>query len=138
MAPFPNVFGGGQSQADSHTFVLPRQISVDPARRAAAYEFISSLLKDSLVWAHGGHIPAYLSVATSAAYQQLKPQSNYAGVATNTVIDPPAWFSGSGSEFETVVSSALQAALEGQLSSAQSIQQFSAGTQQLLNIPSPV
>jgi multiple sugar transport system substrate-binding protein len=138
MAPFPNVFGGGQSQADSHTFVLPRQISLDPARRAAAYEFISYLLKDSLVWAHGGHIPAYLPVATSSAYQQLKPQSNYAQVASNVVIDPPAWFSGSGSEFETVMSSALQASLEGQLSATQAVQQFSTGTQQLLDIPSPV
>ncbi len=138
MAPFPNVFGGGQSQADSHTFVLPRQISVDPARRAAAYEFISFLLKDSLVWAHGGHIPAYLPVATSSAYQQLKPQSNYAQVAANVVIDPPVWFGGSGSEFETVISSALQASLEGQLSASQAVQQFSNGTQQLLNIPAPI
>ncbi len=138
MAPFPNIFGGGQSQADSHTFVLPRQISVDPARRAASYEFISFLLKDSLVWAHGGHIPAYLPVATSSSYQQLKPQSNYASVAANTVIDPPAWFSGSGSEFEIVVGAALQASLQGQLSAPQAVQQLSTGTQQLLNIPSPV
>jgi multiple sugar transport system substrate-binding protein len=138
MAPFPNVFGGGQSQADSHTFVLPHQAVVDPARRAASYEFISFLLKDSLVWAHGGHIPAYQPIATSSAYQQLKPQSNYAQVATNVVIDPPAWFSGSGSEFETVMSSALQASLEGQLSTSQAVQQFSAGTQQLLDIPSPI
>ena len=138
MVPFPNIFGGGQSQADSHTFVLPHQASVDPTRRAAAYEFISFLLKDSLVWAHGGHIPAYLPVATSTAYWQLKPQSNYAGVAANSVIDPPTWFSGSGSEFETVVSTALQASLEGQLTVTQAVQQFSTGTQQLLNIPSPV
>lgn len=138
MVTFPNVFGGGQSQADSHTFVLPRQTSVDPARRSAAYQFISFLLKDSLVWAHGGHIPAYLPVATSTDYLQLKPESNYAGAASNSVIDPPAWFSGSGSEFETVVSTALQASLEGQLSTTQAIQQISTGTQQLLNIPSPI
>lgn len=138
MAPFPNVFGGGQSQADSHTFVLPRQASVDPERRAAAYQFISFMLKDSLVWAHGGHIPAYLPVANSSAYQQLKPESNYAGVASSTVIDPTAWFSGSGSEFETVVSTALQASMEGQLSAVEAVRQISTGTQQLLDTPSPV
>jgi len=138
MAPFPNIFGGGQSQADSHTFVLPHQAAVDQARRAASYKFVSFMLQDSFVWAHGGHIPAYLPISTSTAYEQLKPESNYADVAANTVIDPLAWFSGSGSEFETVVSTALQASLEGQLTTTQTVQQFSTGIQQLLSIPSPI
>ncbi len=138
MVPFPNIFGGGQCQADSHTFVLPRQASVDPARREASYLFISSLLKDSFVWAHGGHIPAYLPVATSQEYKNLKPQSNYAGVAANVVVDPTAWFSGSGSEFESVVSAPIQASFQGQLTPQQALAQLKASVQKLLNTPSPV
>ena len=73
------------------------------------------MLKDSLVWAHGGHIPAYQPVTQSSAYQQLKPQANYAAEAQYVVYDPPAWFSGSGSQMETEAGGLFQAVMGGQL-----------------------
>src|SRR5947209_19546099 len=79
MVPFLNIFGGSQTEGDSHSFIRPRQTVPDSVRRAATLAFISFMLKDTFTWAQGGHIPAYLPVATSGAYKNLKPQSNYAG-----------------------------------------------------------
>jgi multiple sugar transport system substrate-binding protein len=138
MVPFPDVFGNTQTWGDSHSFILPRQAYPDHSRTVATYTFISSMLKDSLTWAKGGHIPAYLPVTTSDPYQKLKPQSNYAEAAKNVTVDPPAWFSGAGSDFETLADSVFGAVVLGQLTPKQAIQQFRAGVQRLLNTPSPV
>src|SRR5437868_2045632 len=93
MTLFPNIFGNHTTQADSHTFVLPKPSVVDQQRLAGSLEFISFMLKDSMVWAQGGHIPAYQPVVKSTAYQQMKPQANYAAQAQSVVYDPSAWFS---------------------------------------------
>jgi multiple sugar transport system substrate-binding protein len=135
MAPFPKLYDTYRVQADSHAFVLPHQLAVDPARRAGALEYISYMLKNSQNWAAGGHIPAYLPVTESTAYKQLKPQSNYAGVAADAVLDPTAWFSGSGSELENQAGAAFQGVFTGAMSPAQALQQFKAAIQKLLDIP---
>jgi multiple sugar transport system substrate-binding protein len=135
IVPFPNVFGGNQAQADRHSFVIPR--GIDAARREEAIKFISSMLKSSLTWAEGGHIPAYQPVATSAEYKKLKPQSNYAGVADDVVLDPLAWFSGSGSQMEIQASATFQAVMAGQLTPAQGLQKFKADLRTLIEAPKP-
>src|SRR5699024_4137701 len=53
----PTLFGTPAVYADSHAFVLPHQSNPDEAKRRAAYEFMSTLLKDSIEWAGAGHIP---------------------------------------------------------------------------------
>jgi multiple sugar transport system substrate-binding protein len=137
MVPFPLVFDTYHAQADSHTFVLPRQIAVDPASRAAALEFISFMLKDSYTWSQGGHVPAYLPVTESNQYKSLKPQSNYASVAADVVVDPNAWFSGSGSELETQAGAAFQTVLNGQAKPTQGLRQFRQAIQKLLSVKLP-
>ena len=137
MAPFPLIYDQYHAQADSHTFVLPRQSSVDPVSRAAVLQYIGFMLKDSYTWAQGGHVPAYLPVTDSTSYKSLKPQSNYASVAPNVVIDPPAWFSGSGSRLENDAGTAFQLALNGQGTPAQSISQFRTDMKNLLAIKLP-
>ena len=77
-------------------------------RLDAAIEFIAGMVKRSDTWVLGGHVPAYKPVFDSQKYQDLKPQSNYASAANNVVYDPLAWYSGSGSNFETVAGSAFQ------------------------------
>lgn len=138
MVPFPNVFGTSHAQGDSHAFVLPRQLTVDPVRRAAALEFISFMLKASQTWAQGGHIPAYQPVATGDAYKSLKPQSNYASVAADVVIDPIAWFSGSGSDLETQAGGAFQPVLAGLSTPKQGVAQFRAAMEKFLKITPPI
>jgi multiple sugar transport system substrate-binding protein len=138
MVPFPHVFGTYRAQADSHAFVLPRQLAVDPVRRAASLEFISFMLKDGQTWAQGGHIPAYLPVANSDTYKNLKPQSNYASVAADVVVDPIAWFSGSGSDLENQAGGAFQPVLTGLATPKQGVAQFRAAMEKFLKIPPPV
>jgi multiple sugar transport system substrate-binding protein len=139
MLPFPNVFGENHtSQADRHTFVIPKRSSRDPRGMEAALQFVSSMLKSSLIWAKGGHIPAYLPVAESEEYRKLKPQSNYVEVADNVVLDPEAWFSGSGSTMEQRASAAFQAAMAGRLEPKQAIADVRAMLQKMVNTPKPL
>jgi multiple sugar transport system substrate-binding protein len=137
MVSFPQIFDNNATQADSHTFVLPHQIALDPAGRAAALKFISFMLNDSYAWSQGGHIPAYLPVAESDQYKNLKPQSNYASEADHVVVDPTAWFSGSGSAMETQAGGAFQPVMAGQYTPAQGVEQFRATVQKFLNMKLP-
>ena len=137
MVPFPLVYDKYRAQADSHAFIMPRQSVANPAQRDASLEFIRFMLNDSYTWAQGGHIPAYQPVAESAQYKSLKPESNYASVAADVVVDPSAWFTGSGSQFETHVSAAIQTVLNGQASPKQGVAQFRAAVLKLLAVKVP-
>jgi multiple sugar transport system substrate-binding protein len=138
MVPFPNIFGGMQTWADSHSLIFPRGSTSDPAKKALAYLFATSLLKNSLTWAKGGHVPAYLPVTQSTAYKALKPQSNYASDAGEAVLDPAAWFSGAGSQFEIVAQNVFSVALSGEKSASAALQEFRNSIQALLNQPVPL
>ena len=116
MQPFPALFGPAAAQADSHTFILPKRLSADPEKVSMALTMIRSLLGQSLTWAEGGHIPAWLPVRDSAAYKKLKPQSNYESVANYAVYDPPAWYSGSGSDMENYLGEPLGTLMLGGMS----------------------
>jgi multiple sugar transport system substrate-binding protein len=117
MQPFPAVFGANDvAWADSHTFVIPRQPSADPEKLSMSLTMIRTLLGQSLIWAEGGHIPAWLPVRATAAYKALKPQSNYEAVANRAVYDPPAWYSGAGSDMENYAGGAIGAVMAGGLS----------------------
>lgn len=112
MAPIPTMFDKQAEQGDSHTFVLPRSDRTD-AQTQRAMGFIKSMLDQSLTWAKGGHIPAYLPTLNSTAYQDLKPQSNYAAAADTVVYDASAWYSGSGSNFENIVGAQIGLVQQG-------------------------
>jgi multiple sugar transport system substrate-binding protein len=112
MVPVPTLFDHAATQADSHTFVLPA-MPRDEGQTQRAMGFIKSMLDQSLTWAKGGHIPAYLPTLNSAEYKALKPQSNYASAADVVVYDPPAWYSGSGSNFENVVGAQIGLVQQG-------------------------
>lgn len=124
MQRFPALFGSGAAQADSHTFVIPKQPSADPEKLSLTLTMIRSLLGQSLTWAEGGHIPAWLPVRNSAAYRKLKPQSNYESVADQVVYDPPAWYSGSGSDMENYAGGPIGTVMLGSLAPAAAYQQM--------------
>lgn len=138
MQPFPTVFGHKASQADSHTFVLPVQPNHDPQRTEMSLTFIRSLLGQSMTWASGGHIPAWLPVRHSAAYHKLKPQSNYASVANHAVYDPPAWYSGSGSNMEVFAGGAIAGVMTGTSTPTAAYDQMHSSLVALSKQPSPV
>lgn len=127
MALFPNVYGGESGyagQADSHTLVVPKQPAHTEEHLDRALTFAKSMLDQSKTWAAGGHIPAWLPFRDSAAYKNMKPQSAYASAADTAVYDPDGWFSGSGSDFETVMGSAIGATLAGQASPKSALAQM--------------
>jgi multiple sugar transport system substrate-binding protein len=140
MTLFPNVFGGNKYavQADSHTLLIPAARGNDPARTDRALTFIRSILDQSLTWAQGGHVPAWLPVAQSAEYKQLKPQSNYAAAAAAAVLDPPAWYSGSGSNFEIITGSAIATVRTGQSPPQAAVAAMRSGLQTYAKTPPPV
>ena len=137
MAPIPTLYDRPASQADSHTFVLPKKDRTREQRKQAM-GFIKSMLEQSMTWAEGGHVPAYRPIADSAEYKKLTPQAHYASAAENAVYDPPAWYGGSGSTFENIVGAQL--GLVQQLSStpAQARQSIIDQLQVYLDTPSPL
>ncbi|MGA8115384.1 MAG: extracellular solute-binding protein [Actinocatenispora sp.] len=139
MTRIPNVFGGRYTcQADSHSFVLPRDAGRDPDRRRRTLRFIRTLLDHSDTWAQGGHIPAWLPYRHSAPFRTLQPQADYAGVANSVQYDPPAWYSGSGSDFENIMGFAVGAVAAGQLTPAVAVDQITTKLTKYAETPTPV
>jgi multiple sugar transport system substrate-binding protein len=140
MTLFPNLYGGSKYavQADSHTLVIPRQPSVDAARLDRSLLLVKSMLDQSKTWAEGGHVPAWLPFRDSAEYKALTPQSNYASAAEGAVYDPPAWYSGSGSNFEIITGSAIATVLGGQQSPTAALNQMRDQLTNLSTTASPI
>lgn len=134
----PNLFGTPAAYGDSHAFVLPRQANVDPQRRRETYRFIADILKGSFAWAEAGHIPAYQPIVESSEYQALLPQAHYAEAAEMVTYDPAAWFSGSGSDFQSYFMETVQNVYLGKETSANGLAAFVKRLNALLAKPNPV
>jgi multiple sugar transport system substrate-binding protein len=133
----PTLYGTPAVYADSHSFVLPHQSAADPHRRDLAYRFVADMLAGSFGWAEAGHIPAYLPVTESPAYDELVPQAHYADAATHVVYDPTAWFTGSGSNFQGEFGAAVQNVLLSGDDPAAAIDRFENRVNALLAQPNP-
>jgi multiple sugar transport system substrate-binding protein len=137
IVPVPTLYDKPATQADSHTFVLPKKDRT-PEERKQAMLFIRSMLDQSLTWAKGGHIPAFQQVARSSAYKALTPQSDYASVASSAVYDDAAWYGGSGSTFENIVGAQLGLVQQLSLSPQEALQSIKSQLRVYLNTPSPL
>lgn len=137
MVPIPTLYDKAASQADSHTFILPRKNRA-PEEKLQAMKFIRSMMDQSLTWAKGGHIPAYLPVADSAAYKALRPQADYAAAAETAVYDDPAWYGGSGSTFENIVGAQLGLVQQLAITPRQALDAIKNQLRVYLDTPSPL
>ncbi|WP_226961773.1 MULTISPECIES: extracellular solute-binding protein [Streptomyces] len=137
-APFVQIFDQPAVNADSHSYVLPRQERVDEGRRREAHRFVATMLKASYTWASAGHIPAYQPVIEDERYAELDPQASYAGAAEVAVLDPPNWFAGSGSNFQNQMTQPMTAALMGNMSPESAVEQMISASQSMLDDPNPV
>jgi len=137
IAMIPPVFGTKTAYADSHSFVLPHQSQPDTGQRDLVYRFVADMLKGSFGWAEAGHIPAYLPVTESPKYAKLLPQAHYAEAAKYVRYDPPAWFTGSGSNFQSQFGAAAQPALLAGGSAADAITRFEGAVKSFLAQPNP-
>jgi multiple sugar transport system substrate-binding protein len=114
VVPFPPILGAKQvAYADSHSLIIPKNPARSPQRTADAVAFIKGLLDRSSIWAHGGHIPAWLPIQTSKAFLDQKPQSNYIQAAFKAVYDPPGWYTGAGSDFQNAMGAVITNVLAG-------------------------
>ncbi|MCF3139482.1 extracellular solute-binding protein [Paenarthrobacter sp. AR 02] len=137
-ATIPTLYGTPASYADSHSFVLPRQLNHNEDKRRDVYKFVTDVLKGSLSWAEAGHIPGYQPVVQSQAYRDLTPQIHYANAADIIAYDPEAWFSGSGSDWQTYFAENVQNVLLGRDKAAAGWDAFEQRTNTLLSRPNPV
>jgi multiple sugar transport system substrate-binding protein len=137
MVPVPQLFEKPANQADSHTFVLPKK-NRTPEQRKQAMGFIKSMLDQSYTWAQGGHVPAYMPLRNSQKYKALEPQADYAQAATRAVYDPEAWYSGSGSTFETIAGAQMALVQQGSLSPSAALKSISDQLQVYLRTPTPL
>jgi multiple sugar transport system substrate-binding protein len=137
MVPVPTLFDKPVAQADSHTFVLPR-MNRSEEQLTQAMRFIKAMLDQSMTWAQGGHVPAYLPTLQTQAYKNLTPQSNYAAAADTAVYDSPAWYSGSGSNFENVVGAQIGLVQQGLASPAAALAGARSQLLTYANTPSPL
>src|SRR5688500_19936485 len=64
-ATIPTLYGTPAAYADSHSFVLPRQLNVDETKHRDVYKFVIDVLKASLSSVDDGHIRAYQPVSQS-------------------------------------------------------------------------
>ncbi|WP_233580732.1 extracellular solute-binding protein [Streptomyces triticirhizae] len=137
-APFVQIFDQPAVNADSHSYVLPRQERVDEGRRREAHRFVATMLKASYTWASAGHIPAYQPVIEEDRYAELDPQASYASASEVAVLDPPNWFTGSGSNFQNQMTQPMSAALMGNMSPESAVEQMISASQSMLDDPNPV
>jgi len=137
MAPIPTLYDKPAAQADSHTFILPKKDRT-PEQRKQVMGFIKSMLDQSMTWAQGGHVPAYLPVANSSAYHKLVPQAHYASAAQHAVYDDPAWYGGSGSTFEGIVGAELGLVQQLAATPAQARASITSQLKIYLDTPSPL
>ena len=135
---FPDLFGNQRTRGDSHCYVFPHQRDRDPETTRASVEYVAWMLKNSLTWAGGGHIPAYQPVVESPEYDALHPQAEYRDAAEDVVFEPEAWFSGSAGRFQDEVSGTLSTLHTGSQTPEQVLEEFKQRVRSLITIPSPV
>jgi multiple sugar transport system substrate-binding protein len=139
VAPVPNLFGGTyHCFADSHALILPRNARRDAQRRDESLTLVRGLLDNSLIWAKGGHIPAFREVQDSAAFRKMQPQAQYVPAAKAAIYDPAGWYSGAGSDFENIMGFAVSAVEAGQLHPAAAIAQLRQKLADYASKPAPV
>ena len=83
-------------------------------------------------------MPAWRPVQTGAEFKELDPQSNYTEAAFNAVYDPPGWYTGAGSDFQTAMGSVVASVLSGQTSPKDGVSAMASSLKQFSTARSPV
>jgi multiple sugar transport system substrate-binding protein len=136
VAPLPKFYADQDMWADSHGFAIPNNAKkpIPQERLSGVLDFVAYVQKNSMTWAEGGHIPAYLPTVNSAKYKALKPNSDYATVAAqNVAFDPAGWYSGAAGPLQAVSAKYFPAAIQGQLSVDRAISMFETEANKLMS-----
>ncbi|TPQ15528.1 extracellular solute-binding protein [Streptomyces sporangiiformans] len=138
MTRVPGLFGRPAAQADCHSFVLPHQDGRSDAATEAVHTFVAWMLKHSVDWAKGGHVPAYLPTLEEPAYLKLEPQSEYRSVIDDVVLDQPAWFAGSASPMWIQLGAVFSGVLTGSRTPRGALSAAKKRLRKLLDTPDPL
>ncbi|GAB3975127.1 extracellular solute-binding protein [Streptomyces sparsus] len=138
MTRVPGLFGRPSAQADCHSFVLPHQEQRGGESNLAAHTLVAWMLRNSVTWAEGGHVPAYTPVLDDPAYLDLKPQSEYRGVLDDVALDAPAWFAGSASRMWIELGAVFSGVLTGSRSPRNALVEARKRLRELLDIRNPL
>jgi multiple sugar transport system substrate-binding protein len=139
IVPFPALLGDKPvAYADSHALAIPASSGRPAQRTEDAVAFIKGLLDQSSIWADGGHVPAWLPVQKSQEFAKMKPQSNYTEAAFNAVYDPPGWYTGAGSDFQTAMGSVIASVISGGMSPKDGVDAMTTSLQKFSTARPPV
>ena len=130
----PVLFDHPATWADSHAFAIPARKGneIAPDKLKAVLTIASWIDKHSLDWASAGHIPAYKPITDSPAFQNLKPNSDYAGLAKTAVFDPKSTVAGVASPAYDAATNFMEPAVNGQMDAKSAVSQTRDGIQDAL------
>lgn len=122
----PVLFDHPATWADSHSFAIPNRKGnpVPPDEIKADLEIISWIEHNAILWAGGGHVPAYLPVSQSEAFKNMKPNSTYSSLVETAVFDPSSVIAGVASPIYSAAENFIQPAINGQMSAKAAVKQM--------------
>lgn len=135
VVPLPALFGNHSTWVDSHGLAIPYSSKkpIPPEKVKAVLKFMAYVEEHAIIWAQGGHIPAYLPVVNSQAYKQLRPNSDYAAAAERVVYDPRTWAGGAAGPIEAASAKHFPAAIKGQLPISKALDMFGKEVEKIMN-----
>ena len=122
--PLPTFFNHPATWADSHSFAIPNNVGkpLTAEKHKAVLEVIAWMNKNSLEWAHAGHIPAYSPVRDSAEFKALQPNATYSILADTAVFDPKSVLAGVASPVYDAAGNYLMPAINGEMEPQQAME----------------
>ena len=124
---FPQLYQNRDTWADSHNLSVPanakKPISQEQLKNVLT--LISFIEKNAIIWAGGGHMPAYLPVLNGSELANLVPNNEYSvQAAKDATFEPLSPVFGVGNPALDAVGNFLTPALNDQLSVSDAISQF--------------
>ena len=122
----PVLFDHPATWADSHGFAIPARKGneIAPDKLKAVMTIIAWMNANSITWASAGHIPAYKPVTEGGAFAEMKPNSDYAGLAKTAVFDPKSTITGVASPTYDAATNFLEPAVNGQMDPSSAVEQM--------------
>jgi multiple sugar transport system substrate-binding protein len=123
----PVLYSHAVTWCDSHSFAIPRRAGnpVAGPKLAADLTVIAWMNKNSIMWAAGGHVPAYLPVTDSTAFQTMQPNATYSSYIKNCAYDPSSVIAGVGSPTYDAANNDIMPAVNGQMAAGNALQSLS-------------
>ncbi len=124
VVDMPQVGPKMATWSDSHAFAIPHSDKnpISDEKLEAVLKVMGWMSDNSLFWGTAGHIPANTEVVDSVFYKNMQPNSTYANIGENMVVDPFLPIAGVASPTYDAFSNYIAPAVNGELSAEEAIQ----------------